>query len=164
MAKSTIDGDMLVRGSLLCDGIVLPAASITNTNIAAFAAIAATKLQHQHQPCGAQPNTAAADETRVLHVVHGTSGSVVDFEAGSIGVAVGDAITTIDLKKNGTTILSAPITLDSGNVARTVEAAVISGGTLVAGDVLEVVIDATIGTGTLPTGVFWMAKIREDAD
>lgn len=157
------DGDLKVRGAFSADSISLPNGSITDTTISSFAAISAAKLQHQHQPCGGQPNTAAADETRALHVAQAV-GTVEGFSAGSIVKAIGDATVTIDLHKNGVSILDSPITLNSSSANRVAQAATIDGGNLVAGDLLEVVIDATIGTGTLPTGLFWAAKIRELAD
>ena len=38
------------------------------------------------------------------------TGVTLAFKAGSIAKAVGDSTVTVDLKKNGTTVLSAPIT------------------------------------------------------
>jgi len=147
-----IEGSMQVTGRLTPQFLDVPAETITNAMVSSSAAITAAKLQHQHQVCHGQPNTAAADETRVLHVVRGAIGEALSFVAGSIAKAIDNAICTVDLKKNGASILSSVITLDSANTNR------------VAGDVLEVVIDGTIGTGTLPTGVFCSLTLREAAD
>jgi hypothetical protein len=71
---------------------------------------------------------------------------------------------TVDLKKNGVSILTSVITLDSGNTNRVVEAGTISGdGTLAAGDWLEVTIAISAGTGTLATGVYAELILNEDA-
>lgn len=162
---SQIYGDQNFKGNVTLSSVTLPDGCVDDDAVAAGASIAADKLRHQYLPTYAQANTAAVDETRVIHVVHGTTGEVTAFVAGSIAKAVGDATCTVDLKKNGTTVLTAPITLDSGNTNRVAEAGTISGTvTLAVGDVLEVVIDGTIGTGTLPTGVFCSATVVEDAD
>jgi hypothetical protein len=67
----------------------------------------------------------------------------------------------VDLQKNGVSILSAPVTLNSSGTNYVSQAATISSAGLVAGDVLEVVTVATAGGGTLPTGVFAAARITE---
>lgn len=164
MAQSRHEGDLYVAGALSAASLAVPAGAVGNAAIAPAAAIAATKLQHRNRPVYAQPNTAAADETRVIYHVRGATATIVAFAAGSIAKAVGDATCTVDLKKNGTTVLSAPITLDSANTNRVVEAGTLSVTSLVAGDVLEVVIDGTIGTGTLPTGVFCSLTVDESAE
>lgn len=161
MAQSRLEGDLNVAGSITCRTFSPPAGSILNAAVKADAGIEATKLQHRFQPVVAQPNTAAADETRVAHVVYGASGAIVAFAAGSIAKAVGDATCTVDLKVNGATVLSTPITLDNANTNRLAEAGTVTTPALVAGDVLEVVIDGTIGTGTLPTGVFAQITLTE---
>ena len=48
--------------------------------------------------------------------------------------------------------------------AYVVEAGTISSGALATGDLLEVVIAVSAGTGTLATGVYAQAIINEDAD
>jgi len=161
MAQSRIEGDVYITGSLGSKTFSPPDASITNASVKAAAGISATKLEHRFQRVLAQANTAAADETRVVHVVYGATGAIVAFSAGSIAKAVGDAITTVDLKVNGSSVLSAVITLDSANTNRVAEAGTVTTPALVAGDVLEVVIDGTIGTGTLPTGVFAQVTLTE---
>lgn len=143
--------------------ITLPDASVGNSTILAGAGIEAEKLEHHHSITGNQPNTAATTETRVIHNVFGATGDTLAFEAGSIVAATGNATVTLDVLKNGTTILTGVITLDSGNTARVSEAGSISVTALVDGDVLEVVIVATIGSGALPTGLFYNLRLNEDA-
>ncbi len=86
----------------------------------------------------------------------------MSFKAGSIVVCLTPATVTLDLKKNGVSILTAVITLDAANTPYVVEAAAIATATLVAGDVLTVVIDETAGGGTVATGVFCELEIDED--
>jgi hypothetical protein len=80
-----------------------------------------------------------------------------------VAIAVGGATVTVDVKKNGATVLSSVITLDSGNTARIMENGTLSGTTLAAGDFLEAVIVATAGGGTIPTGLLVQVIIDEDA-
>lgn len=143
--------------------VTLPASCVGNTNVSASAAIAHTKLQHQHRARYSQPNTTATTETKVIYVCYGATGTILDFRAGSIVACAGAATITLDLKKNGTTVLSGVITLDNANTARVVEAGTLSVTTLVVGDVLEVVATATAGGGTLGTGLFASVTVAEDA-
>jgi hypothetical protein len=163
MAASRHEGDHHFVGSVSMGTLVPSAGSVGNTSIAALAGIDAAKLEHRHQRTYAQPNTAATTETRALHVCYGATGTILAFRAGSIAKAVGDSTVTVDLRKNGSTVLSAVIQLDSGNTNRVVEAGTVNTAGIVAGDLLEVVITATIGTGTLPTGVYCQVVLDEDA-
>ncbi len=160
-----IQGNLQVDGRISSTHLDVPAQTITDAAISATAGIAAGKLQHQHQPVVAQPiGLAAADETRVIHVVRGTAGQAYAFAAGCVVANVGDSKVEVDLLKNGASILSAKIEINSGHANRAVVAGTIPSGTLAAGDVLEVAIDATVGTGTLGQGTFAVLTVRESAD
>lgn len=162
MPDSTQSGNLRVYGTLIPDVLTIPAGTVRNADVSASAAIAATKLVNRHTAVWAQPNTAATTETRAIHLAQ-LAGTVNSVKAGSIAAAIGNSTVTVDVKKNGTTILTGVITLDNANSARVAEAGTISGGTVAvaAGDVLEVVLTATIGSGTLPTGVFVAVEIDE---
>ena len=154
MSGGIIDGDYTVRGTLRCEAIAMPQNAIDNSNqVKAGTNLDADKLEQRFFPAWSQPNSAASTETRTLFVAR-RSGVVNEVSAGSIGNATGDAVVTLDVKKNGTTILNAVITLDNANTNRIVELGSITSSAFVAGDWFEVVITATIGTGVLPTGVF----------
>lgn len=166
------EGDHYFAGSLRAATLYPPDGCIADAHVSSAAAIDATKLEHQHNIAYGQANAAAVDETRVIYVCRGAAGTVMAVKAGSIAAAVGDASCTVDVKKNGTTILDAPITLDSSNAAYTPEAGVVSVTALVAGDVLTVVIDGTLnpdgtttttGAEALPTGVYVQVVVHEDA-
>jgi hypothetical protein len=105
--------------------------------------------------------TSAVSETQVVHVAKAAS-TFIFIEAGAVTKAVGDSTVTVDLKKNGATILSAPISLTSAVANRATVAAVPTSGVLADGDVLEVTTVATVGTGTLPLGVFARVDILEN--
>lgn len=159
----TFEEDLFVRGTLVPSAITLPQNSITSgEQVKAGANIPADKTEQRFFPNWSQPNSAATTETRTLFVAR-RSGTVNEVLAGSIAAAIGDSTVTLDVKKNGTTILSAVITLDNSNTARVAELGAISGGgTFVAGDWFETVITATVGTGTLPTGVFVQLEVDQN--
>lgn len=159
-----LDGDLYLGGRFTPSHMTYPANEITDAAVSSVAGIGAEKLEHQYEKVYSQPNTTATAETRIIHVVHGDTATVLEFEAGSIVACVGAATITVDLKKNGTTILSGVITLDSGNTAYVTEAGTISSPSLVDGDVLTIVTTATAGGGTIGTGFFCSVKLREDAD
>lgn len=162
MAQNIQDGNLHVKGRITCEQMTVPAGAVSNASIASDAAIESEKLEHRIIKDLKQPNSAATTETRGIHIAKG-AGTVEAFDAGSIAKAVGDSTVTVDLKKNGSTILIAVITLDNANTNRVAEAGVISSPTYAAGDWFEVVITAVAGTGTLPTGVFAQAAFNERA-
>lgn len=162
MAQSKIEGDVRVTGNISCSTLTIPAGAVRNASIEEVAGIEATKLEHKYEPVFAQPNTTATAETRAVHLVHGASGQVLAFKAGCIAKCVGDSTITVDLKKNGSSMLTGVITLDSGDTNRVAVAGTISGaGTLAVGDLLEITVAVTAGTGTLGTGVFASVELTE---
>ncbi len=158
-----IDGDVVIRGSLTVTGTQTQPVGLTNSNIASGAAISATKLEHQYSQTYAQANVTAVAETKAVHVTYGTTGVILKFKAGSIAACAGDSTVTVDLKKNGTTVLTSPITLNSSSVARVAQSASPSVTALAVGDLLEVVVAISAGTGTLATGVFASVELTETA-
>jgi hypothetical protein len=158
-----IDGDLTVRGTLNCGAITLPQNAIdSSSQIKAGTNISADKTEQRFFPCYSQPNTAATAETRTLFVAR-RAGTLNEVVAGSIVAATGDSTTTINVRKNGTTVLAAPIVLDNANTDRVVESGSVSGGGgFVAGDHLDVVITISAGTGTLPTGVFVQLEVDQN--
>lgn len=142
---------------------VVPTSSFGDREIDVTDPILATKLKHQYAPTLAQVHgSAAVTERKVVHVAK-SAGNVTGIEAGIVVAAVGAATVTIDLRKNGTTILSGVITIDVANSAYAKEAGVISVDSYSLGDVFELVITATAGGGTLPQGLFVSTVFREGA-
>lgn len=163
MSNVVFPEDVTIRGTLAPSSITLPDGVITRSaQVLAGANISADKTEQRVFPSWHQPNSAATTETRTVFVAR-RAGTLNEVIAGSIVAATGNATVTLDLKKNGTTMLTGVITLDSANTARIVESGTISGaGTFVANDWLEVVIVATIGTGALPTGVYCQLEIDQN--
>lgn len=161
---NTIDGDLLVRGSLVVTGTVsLPDGTVTNAKVSASADIDASKLEHQYSKvigC-AKVGVDAASEAYVAHVVYGATGTILAFKAGAVTVAGATTSLTVDLKKNGTTVLSAVITLNNGQSNYQLVSGTVTTPTLAAGDVLTVHF-ALSGTNE-PQGAFAHLVLREDA-
>lgn len=148
-------------GATLQAQTLIPSAGcVLDAHVGAAAGIAASKMHHRHSKSLSQTGSAAT-ATHPIHVVQGATATLLSFKAGSIAIAAGAATVEIDLKKNGASILTAPITLDSANTARVLEAGTLSATALVAGDFLEVAITATAGGGTLPTGLLVQLELDE---
>ena len=143
--------------------MVIPSGSVTSNSVLAAANISADKTESRIYTSHAQPNSAATAETRTLFVAR-RAGLIQHIYVGSIAKATGDSTITVDVRKNGTSVLSSTVTLNSSNTARVAVAATIDGTLdgLVAGDWVEVVITISAGTGTLPTGVFVQLEIDQD--
>jgi hypothetical protein len=169
MAQDVVQNDLIVVGAFSCKQFTPPAGSIGDAAVLlpspSSAGIQTNKLKHRWQDeyvQGSSTTTAASDQ-KVVHVVRGTTGTLLDFKAGCITPNVGAATITVDLWKNGVTILTAVITLNNSQTARQLVAA---GGftstALAVGDVLEAKVVATIGGGTLGIGLFALLSIDED--
>lgn len=154
-------GDLHITGTMTAGALTPSGGSVTNASVAAAAAIQASKLEHQLHLTYGQSGTAAS-ATIPIHCGYG-AGTIVSIKAFSVAAAVGVATVVIDLKKNGTTVLSSTITLDNANTAYVPEAGSLSTTTFNADDVLTLVITATAGGGTLPTGLGVTVILRENA-
>jgi hypothetical protein len=167
MSQTRIESDLYVTGTISGKAITLPASTVDDTAVKGAAGIQATKLQHQYQHIS-QPQDStgtAAVSRKVIHVVRGATGTLVAFETGVIAAAVGAATVTVDLKKNGSSILTATISITSALAAFATTAGTFSSTSVVVGDVLEFHITAVnAGGGTLPQGVFGRLTIREDSN
>jgi hypothetical protein len=122
-------------------------------------------LQQQFVEIYAQTSTAsAANDQQVMHVVNGATGVIQSFGAGNVVAATSTGAITVDLLKNGTTILTATYTLNSTSTAYTLVApAGFTSTAVVVGDVLEIKLSGTTaGGGAKPIGVFARLVIRED--
>lgn len=162
-----LNGPMAIIGPLALTGPVsLPAASVGNTEIGASVAapIDAEKIEQQVLQRYSTSGTAAS-ATVPIHRAEG-DGTIVALRCGSIAIAIGAATVTVDLQKNGTSVLTGatPLTLDSSNVARTLEDASIATAGYSEADFFELVIVATAGGGTLPTGLMIEFVCREKAE
>ena len=141
---------------------VLPASTITDTHISAGAGVDASKLEHRFEKTISQKLAVdAASEAHVAHAVYGTTGTLLAFRAGAVTPAGSATSVAVDLKKNGTTVLSSTITLNNTQSAYQLVNGTISSASLATGDVLTVHFTLT-GTNE-PQGVFCQIIWNEDA-
>lgn len=161
MAKSaTYPHDVDVGGLLRAKEMDIPAGTVEASDVAAATQFAADNQIERHNIVLSQPNSNATAETRVIHSAY-KPGTVMAFAAGSIVAATGDSTVTIDLKKNGVSVLSAPIVLNNANTADVPEAAIISVGPYTSDDTFTIVQTVSAGSGDLPDGVFWRLVVEE---
>lgn len=161
--SNTLDS-LRVNGAFSCQSATLPSGCVTASNIVSAAGVEATKLQQQYARFYAQPHGTAATSERIpIHNVYGATGTLVELVAGVVVAAAGAATVSIQLKKNGSNILSSALVIDNSNSAFAEEATTsFTSTSLVEGDVLELDITATAGGGTLPQGLYVTLIVRED--
>ena len=160
---SRLEGDHHINGHLTMKTGALPAGTITNAMVNDSAAIAVGKQQHQYEKGWADlvATTITAKEV-VLHIVHGTTGEILAFKGGAVVAPQTTEVWNIDLHKNGTTVMTTGIVLNSSATSYEIISGTIGTTALAAGDVLEAVITETTGTGTAPDGVFVEVILKED--
>ncbi len=148
--KVYMQAGLVVSGT----GTVFPDDSVGNAAIKEAEPIGATKLQHRHVARMAQVHgSAASAERRIAHIARG-AGVLTEVKVSLLVAAVGGATVTIDVKKNGATMLTGTVGLTSADVAYATASGVVSGGgAYAAGDVIEIVQTVAAGGGTLPQGV-----------
>jgi hypothetical protein len=143
--------------------VILPGACVGDTNADPVHPLDDDKVKHRHIAFYGQSGSATT-VTLPLHCAF-LAGEVLDVAAGSIAACVGDSTVTIDVLKNGTTILDEVIELDSTSTAYTSVFGVIADDqeVLAADDILTLAVTATIGTGTLATGLYVSVAVKENA-
>ncbi len=158
-----IPGNLIVQGTLTCNGANLPASCVSDKQV--VGGISASKIQHQHQRIYSQVNgSAATNERRAIHAAYGATGTAIQARAKLLVAHSGGGTptVTVDILKNGTTILSAPISIVTADGTNWKTGA-ITVSSYVAGDVFEVNVVATAGGGTLGQGLVVEFDVREDA-
>lgn len=165
MSLTVLPTDLLVQGVLASQILNIPASTVVDAAVNAAAGIQASKLQHQHEHFASDTfATTTAVYRKVIHAVQGTTAALVRFAVGVTTAALGGATVTVDLFKNGSTILSGVITIDNTLTAFALRSGSFTSAACVAGDVFELKIaTAATGGGTLPAGFFSHFVIREDA-
>lgn len=171
MAQDLINNSLHVAGALSCQSFTPPASCIPDSAIPANAKIAASKLRHRHvinlELFG--PTTSVAALTKWIKSVYGAAAEIVSFKA-FIAVVATDVSRTIsvDLQKSTgagafATVCSAVAGFTNGSAVRTGVAATLNSTSLVAGDILEIVVTVAGGAGSQATGLTVELVIDEDA-
>lgn len=161
-------GDLNIRGRVTAQSITLPSSSVGNSQIAAGAGVAASKLEGEFKYNHSQTGN-VANATEYFNAVRGTTGEIVAIEmALTETIPSGDKTVTIDLQKSTgagafATVLSGTVVLNSSSVLRTLVAGTISSGDLADGDILKLTVTIGGSTGTDPQGLVVTVILREDA-
>lgn len=162
MAEQTrVSGDLVVIGEILgATGIDYPSGSIVNADISGSAAIAASKSQRSISVHIFQSGV-CADETIIARIIKGATGILKHFTCACVISSNGDSSVTLDLKKNGVSVLAGMVTLNAGT-GTTEVVAVITTTAVVDGDILTVVINGEwSGSDALASGVFAQIDLDE---
>lgn len=169
MAQDVINNDLYVAGTLGAKTFNPPANCITDNSVIAAANIAATKLEHQHALTVQQsPGSAIVAATTYLKIIR-APGSVASLDVIVTTAATGaDRTVTVDLQKSTgggafASVLSAVVTLNNTSVAKTVYSGSISSASLVAGDILQLVVAVAGSAGAQAQGLQVTATTREYA-
>lgn len=156
-------GDLHVRGTLSADKIVYPEASVGGEHIDPTRPIDVLALGQQYSRLVKQNHGAAVVARReVVHVAFG-AGTIIEVRAGLVVPNLAGAEVTVDLLKNGVSVLGGVVTLDDTLAAYDIATAAISTPGYAAEDVFEVVVTATAGGGTVGQGLFVHIIFREAA-
>jgi hypothetical protein len=156
--------------STITQNITLPAGQIVNADVSSSAAIDTGKQRHRTHTTYCQPNgTAVVADEKAMFVAYGASSSC-SVVAGKCGIQTlmstggsDDKTVTVNVKKNGTTILTGTYEINKTKTAYTSYDLTFSSTALVAGDVVSVVITVGGSTGTQGQGVFVTLVFDEDA-
>jgi len=162
---NSIEGDLRVKGRVIPDSFTTPNNSIGDAQVDGTRPITAPKLEHQFVKTYWQGRGAAvaAKTGEPVHLAYG-AGTVVDVSAEvSVPGVTWTGNATVDLKKNGTSVLTAPITIDGTAAAFTPVVGGIAAAAYAADAVFEVVVTFAAGTGTPPQGLAVRLVLREAA-
>jgi hypothetical protein len=161
MTRSLIQGDCYVNGTLMSSVLVPSSGCISDSHIGSAANLDPAKARRRFR-AKYSTDGVPTSVTIPLHVVQSANGATaISIVAGVIVVPTGDYTITVDLLKNGTTILSAAVVLSSSSTEYTVQAGTITGATLAVDDWLDVDITVAGSSGTQGEGLFVCCEIEE---
>lgn len=170
MATDTLNIRDINCETLRVRGVIrLPDNALRSAVFDATDPVSGNKLLYLHKGNAADNYATAMATTfrRVIHVARG-AGTVLGFRVTCAQPFVGDSTAKVEFYKNGTTLLTSDVDLNSTNIAAAYD---IEEGVLVAApgdvydpeDVFEVAITtATVGTGTLGRGFYAEAWFAEE--
>jgi len=142
--------------------------ALADADIAANAAIQATKLVHQFPLSYQQtPGTAIVAATYLLYIPR-AAGSLVSLDAAITTQATGaDRTVSIDLQKSTgagafASVLTAPIGITNTTPIRTVQAATIASAAYIDNDLFELLVAVAGAAGAQAQGLLVTATFREN--
>ena len=141
--------------------VTLPDSTVTNAKVSS-SALNADRMRDVRRCVSTElfgPAVSVAALTQWLHIVRGSIGTIVGFEA-AIAVVASDVsrTVTVDLQKSTggaafATVCSGTIGFTNASSVRVPVAATFSSTSLVDGDILQVVVTVAGGSGTQATGL-----------
>lgn len=136
--------------------------SITKQDVSGSADLQSQSMRHMFKPSTDFGLAIGATPTAVERIIYVASGAgTVEGFHGLVNAAGSAASITMDLKKNGVSILSAPIAITNATGDGVVVDGVIASPTLAAGDILSVA--ETVSSSTGMQGPFAWASIEEQS-
>lgn len=169
MATSRIEGDVHVAGTFSCQTLVPPAGAISDSHVAAGAAISSTKLEHrravQYWQAGGSDIVAASVP---IHTVFGATATLVAVEVVAVTAPTGgDKAFSVDLKKGSqasafASVLTGAIAVNNTHADRQVVAGTLASTALADGDTLQVVVAVSGSTGSQGQGLLVTVTYDED--
>lgn len=163
---SRIEDSLHVAQHLSAGSMSIPANTIRDDAVAADANLSASKLEHQHHFTYSQDGTAATATVPLAVVRSQNGGTVIEVMAVLKTANTGDATVNVDLQVGGTSLLASPIQFSSSDAGGTVKKGTLDSSKVSRNqnDVLDVVVTANAGTGTLGQDLLVMVVLREGAD
>lgn len=156
--------DTRVRGNVQATFMKMPSASVGDEQFKNTDPVTADKIQHRIMRIYRQRHGVNAyAERRVIHVAK-EAGFELDLgvSIGAVVPATGDSTVTIDVRRNGTSVLSGgALVLTSAYAAYERLEGFWDDDSFAAGQVIELVVTVSAGTGTLPQGVFVQYQATE---
>ena len=141
---------------------------LSNDSIAAGAAIAASKLKHQYTIDVelAEQGTEIAAIEKLLHIVRGTTATLVSFEGIIVVQGATSGTVNVDLQRSTAggafaSITTTDIVLQYNSTILVPITATLSTTALVDGDILKAVVSVS-GGGTYPDGLLATLTLVED--
>lgn len=141
MAASTLKGDYVFTGTVTIAALNAPASSITSSQISGV--IDADKLERRQSVRYSQLNGANNVAARTVVKIMSAAGTLLSVQCRNTTAASGTDKTTVDVKKNGSSILTAPIDLNLAAGTAVQSSSSFTSAALADGDVLEVVLTLT---------------------
>lgn len=154
MSHGTWPGNLFVDGTLTAVNSNLPAGTVRNTQIGGT--IESSKLQPRRILTYGEAYDQIATAKRVpLGSVYGATATLINFRAKLTGgsICTSDATVTVDLYKNGSTILSAAISIGASDTTDWKDVTGFTSTSTVADDYYDAVITVSAGSGALGDGL-----------
>lgn len=159
---ATTYGDHLITGKLLPADIEIPNGNIDNDAISSSAGIEPSKLKSSVMDEVFIVGTVTT-QTIPLGGVKGATRTVKNVRVWNITANTSPSTVTVDIKKNGATILASVITLNAATGNNGVEVAAISDPDGVVGDLYTAVVTA-VQSGTYPLASGVLIQMHSDED